>query len=292
MEDKYLNTDRDSIEYYEKNADAFVASTINADVTTLYKQFEGYLQDGCRILDLGCGSGRDSRYFSNKGYCVVAADPSPAMCQKTQEIADVPVYTLKAEDILFDNEFDAVWACASLLHVSRENQLSSMRAISKALCEGGIVYCSWKYGNSDREDSGRYFTDMDESALIEIIEQLPELKLLKCWVTTDVRPERQTQKWLNVLLRKVRVYHLINANGKVFESKTPGTIGGHRRLKIYGRLDCPSALRYIAKGQYVKYRVFFADEETAIAAGYRPCARCMPEAYKKWKAKNREGGEA
>ena len=63
-----------------------------------------------------------------------------------------------------------------------------------------------------------------------------------------------------------------------------GTIGGHRKTRIYGRLDCPSALRAIARGGYVKYRVFFADEAAAIAAGYRPCARCMPERYRDWKA--------
>jgi len=82
---------------------------------------------------------------------------------------------------------------------------------------------------------------------------------------------------------ETKTYHLINSEGKPYESKEPGQFGGHRKLKIYGRLDCPSALRYIAKGQYVKYRVFFKDEDTAIAAGYRPCAICMPEAYKKWK---------
>ena len=80
-----------------------------------------------------------------------------------------------------------------------------------------------------------------------------------------------------------KIYHLIDANGKTYESDTPGTFGGHRKLKIYGRLDCPSALRYIAKGQYVQYRVFFKDEETAIAAGYRPCGVCMKAEYKRWK---------
>lgn len=79
------------------------------------------------------------------------------------------------------------------------------------------------------------------------------------------------------------MYHLIGKDGKPYDSETPGTLGGHRKLKIYGRLDCPSALRYIAKGQYVTHRVFFFDEETAIAAGYRPCGKCMPEAYRRWK---------
>ena len=79
------------------------------------------------------------------------------------------------------------------------------------------------------------------------------------------------------------MYHLIGKDGKPYDSETPGILGGHRKLKIYGRLDCPSALRDSAKGQYGAHRVFFADEETAIAAGYRPCAKCMSEAYRRWK---------
>ena len=81
----------------------------------------------------------------------------------------------------------------------------------------------------------------------------------------------------------MKEYKLIGRDGKPYLSTVPGTIGGHRKLKIYGRLDCPSALRYIAKGQYVEHRVFFADEETAIAAGYRPCGICMKPQYSHWK---------
>ncbi len=88
-----------------------------------------------------------------------------------------------------------------------------------------------------------------------------------------------------------KVYHLIGADGKPYDSTEPGTLGGHKGLKIYGRLDCPSALRYIAKGQYVKYRVFFKDEAPAIAAGYRPCAVCMKEEYKRWKEKQKQAAK-
>lgn len=77
---------------------------------------------------------------------------------------------------------------------------------------------------------------------------------------------------------------LIGADGAPYRSSTPGTLGGHRRSRIYGRLDCPSALRAIARGGYVTHRVFFADEATALAAGYRPCAVCMRERYRRWKA--------
>lgn len=80
-----------------------------------------------------------------------------------------------------------------------------------------------------------------------------------------------------------KYYFLQDSIDHPYISATPGKFGGHYKLKIYGRLDCPSANRYIAKGQYIKHRVFFKDEETAIAAGYRPCAVCMPEAYIAWK---------
>ncbi len=87
-----------------------------------------------------------------------------------------------------------------------------------------------------------------------------------------------------------RTWTLIGPDGKPFPSTVPGTLGGHRRSRIYGRLDCPAALRAIARGGYVRYRVFFPDESTAIAAGYRPCAVCLPDAYRRWKAHSLESG--
>ena len=78
-------------------------------------------------------------------------------------------------------------------------------------------------------------------------------------------------------------FTLIGQDGRAYESETPGTLGGHRGNRVYGRLDCAGALRWIARGHYVKQRVFFADEETAVAAGYRPCAGCMPDAYRAWR---------
>ncbi len=80
-----------------------------------------------------------------------------------------------------------------------------------------------------------------------------------------------------------RRYLLLGPDGRPYRSVAPGTLGGHRRQRIYGRLDCPAALRALERGHYARYRVFFADEPTAVAAGYRPCARCLPAAYRRWK---------
>jgi len=79
-------------------------------------------------------------------------------------------------------------------------------------------------------------------------------------------------------------YTLIGADGRPFRSATPGALAGTRRGRLYGRLDCPSALRALARGGYARHRVFFADEATAVAAGYRPWAVCLPERYRAWKA--------
>jgi len=84
--------------------------------------------------------------------------------------------------------------------------------------------------------------------------------------------------------RRDRPYVLIGRDGRPYESRLPGALGGHRGNRVYSRLDCAGAERWIAKGHYVRQRVFFADEATAVAAGYRPCARCMPERYRAWKA--------
>jgi hypothetical protein len=86
-----------------------------------------------------------------------------------------------------------------------------------------------------------------------------------------------------LILVPKRAWIVIGADGKPFESDTPGSFGGHRRSRVYGRLDCRTALRAIERGGYVKYRVFFCDEATAVAAGYRPCAVCMPTEYAAWK---------
>jgi hypothetical protein len=87
----------------------------------------------------------------------------------------------------------------------------------------------------------------------------------------------------------VRSWTLVGANGESYQSDVPGTLGGHRRGKLYGRLDCRQALQAIARGGYVKHRVFFADEATAIKAGYRPCSVCMPNQYAAWKMRLAKG---
>ena len=101
----------------------------------------------------------------------------------------------------------------------------------------------------------------------------------------DARPRAdQRRAALGAHTGAVKTYTLLDEDGRPYQSDTPGTLGGYRPRKIYGRLDCPSALRAIATGQYVQHRVFFADEDVAIVAGYRPCGHCLRSTYREWLA--------
>lgn len=202
MDDTKGLENNSTIKYYEENANHFIESTINADVSELYRQFENVVPLGGKILDLGCGSGRDSSYFVKRGYDVVAMDPSVAMCKQTRSLVNIPVYNLKAEEITFVNEFDAVWACASLLHIPRDQQYDTLILISKALKDNGILYCSWKYGCGDRVIDGRLFTDYTKKTIRELLSRLQVFEEMRVWLTNDVRMDRKNQKWINALLKK------------------------------------------------------------------------------------------
>lgn len=203
MEDIRRTDIEETIAYYDHNAEKFVESTINVDVSELYKPFEKLLSPGARILDLGCGSGRDSRYFSQRGYDVVAVDPSPAMCEHTKILVDVPAFQMKAEDMSFCNEFDAVWACSSLLHVPKSQQKNVMLLIAKSLKQGGICYSSWKFGDEERFDGERWFTDYTEVSLRELFKSISIFKIVRIWITNDVRGDKD-QRWINALIKKYR----------------------------------------------------------------------------------------
>ena len=203
MENEYRTDIEETIAYYENNASDFIESTIDADVSVLYAEFEKIVLPGCRILDLGCGSGRDSKYFAEHGFDVVAIDPSRAMCEQTRSIVKIPVFQMKAEEMRFSDEFDAVWACASLLHISRDRQIDTLYLISNALKSGGICYVSWKYGNGDRFEGGRQFADFTEESFRNLIKKVSSFQEMKVWTTKDARSDRQDQKWLNVLMKKI-----------------------------------------------------------------------------------------
>lgn len=190
------------LNYYNSNYKDFIANTLYVDASELYPIFLKYLPEGSVILDVGCGSGRDSKYFLEKGYQVVAMDGSVELCRFASEYIGQTVHCTTFDEMDFENEFNGVWACASLLHIPYTNLIRIFKKISGSLKDGGYFYTSFKYGNYQGERNGRYFTDLDEERLYSIVESVPKLKVLEISVTEDIRGNKKGKKWLNVIMKK------------------------------------------------------------------------------------------
>ncbi len=186
--------------YYDENAQEFFDGTVDADMSSHHDKFLKLMPENGRILDAGCGSGRDAKLFKDSGYDVTAIDGSVEMCRLAREFSGIDVKHMQFQEIDFINEFDGIWASASLLHVPSKELDSVLRKLKKALKENGILYASFKYGDFEGERNGRYFNDLIESAAIEIFEK-NEFKVIETWITSDSRKGREDEKWTNILAR-------------------------------------------------------------------------------------------
>lgn len=139
-----------TVEYYDRNTDAFFDATIHADMSEQIDAFAGLLPAGGTVLDAGCGSGRDSLALMKKGFQVEAFDASKEMCKRATKVIGKEVLQLRFEDMVYQEQFDGIWACASLLHVKLEDLLEVIRRIFAALKEDGIFYASFKKGEGDQ----------------------------------------------------------------------------------------------------------------------------------------------
>ncbi len=192
-----------TIKYYDENAITFFENTKDADMKRVYELFLKYLPLGAKILDLGCGSGRDTKYFLQKGYDVVAVDGSIEMVKLSTEFTGKQTLHLTFDEINFNEEFDGVWACASLLHVPRNKIDSIFKKIYLALKKSGVFYSSYKYGNKEEIRNGRFFNNYDKKSFNELLKNHPYFSILEMKITFDVRKGRENEKWLNVVLRKI-----------------------------------------------------------------------------------------
>ena len=192
----------DTLSYYEKNAKAFYDGTVNVNLTTLWAPFLNYMPACAKILDAGCGSGRDTLFFSSHGFKVTAFDYSPALVKMASKLTGQKILNLSFQDIEFDEEFHGIWACSSLIHVPMEELHDVVGKLSKALKLNGILYSSFKYGSGESVRKGRLFVDFDEAGFDEFLQQHPELSVQRYWKTNDRRPGRGDKKWFNILLRK------------------------------------------------------------------------------------------
>lgn len=189
------------MDYYDKNAQEFFDKTVNADMSQHYAKFLNAIPKNSHILDAGCGSGRDTLMFLKKGYKVTSIDASIEMCKIASQYTKQKIIHKRFQEIEFVNQFDGIWASASLLHVpSKEIELVLCK-LRKSLKNEGVLYSSFKYGNYEGIRNGRYFNDLTEETAQHLFE-MSDYTILDTWITEDVRKDRHEEKWVNILVRK------------------------------------------------------------------------------------------
>jgi len=188
------------VDYYREHAQAYYDSTVNVDMRHLYDLVLPYLKPGAAILDLGCGSGRDSKFFLAQGFQVTAIDATAEMTRLAGENTGLEVRCLKAQELDYEHCFDLVWACASLLHVPFAEMPLVWGKIAKALVPGGIVFVSLKKGEFEGVRFDRWYCDYTVEKLERSGYQEAGLKLIDRRESFDKRPGREYEVWGNYLL--------------------------------------------------------------------------------------------
>lgn len=190
--------------YYNQHAQAFINDTLTVEMEALYAPFLALLPPTAHILDVGCGSGRDSLYFQAKGHRISAFDAAEEMVAQARAVTGLDIQHGSFFEIEAVDEYDGVWCCASLLHCPPERLVEVLQRLLTALKPGGVCYASFKYGSGVRAHGERVFTDMNEVDFAALLAQLPNAVLQSQWLTGDRRPERASEQWFNALIQKVQ----------------------------------------------------------------------------------------
>ena len=197
-----MSTTTKTLKYYDDKAKDFIAGTVDVAFSELQNDFLSRVKPGGHVLDFGCGSGRDSKAFIKKGYKVTAVDGSKELCKYASELIGQEVIFSTFQEFEPSEQYDGIWACASLLHLDKQDIHSVITKLAEHLITGGCFYASFKYGSGSLDRNGRFFTDLNEKEFSDLIADIKALKITDEKITSDARPGRENEKWLNVFMIK------------------------------------------------------------------------------------------
>lgn len=190
-------------EYYNRHAADYCEATRDRDMSEIYARFLVHLSPGAHILDAGSGSGRDTKVFLERGYQVTAIDASPNLARLASEYTHHPCDILSFQDMAFKEAFDGVWACASLVHIPRDQIEDVLSRFATALKPGGIMYVSLKEGEGELvADDGRFFRKYTRSSFEELLTRVPQLQEIAYWKANEMPTGDQMRSWLGFLLKR------------------------------------------------------------------------------------------
>ncbi len=191
-----------TIDFYNQHATEYFAETVGVDLKEQRDVFLTVLPLGGRIIDLGCGSGRDSRYFLEKGFTVDALDASQELCKLAQQFTGIPVQCCTIQEWKPEKSYDGIWACASLLHLKREELKEFFKNCHRYLKKDGVLFVSAKEGvQTGTDEKGRFFINFDETLIRELVYGDSRYEMLRLWSTKDGLG-RETN-WINLLIKNL-----------------------------------------------------------------------------------------
>ena len=190
-----------TIEYYNATAKDYFERTFSLEMSSIYERFIKYLKAGSYICDLGCGSGRDSKYFLSQGFTVMPIDGSLEMCRLASNFLGQKIICQKFDEISYKNEFDAIWACSSLLHIQKSRLSYIMEKLIQAAKDSAVIYFCVKIGNSERIIDGALFSDYKQDEMLSFISKHKSLQLIEIWISDDVRNQHERPQWLNIIVK-------------------------------------------------------------------------------------------
>lgn len=195
-----------TLDYYNKNSEEYFNSTLNVDMTNTYKPFLKLVPKDGKILDLGCGSGRDSMNFMKLGYEVIAVDGAKKLAKRASVLLGKEVIVSTFEELELKEKFHGIWACASLLHIKREDLKTVLNNLYNNLDDNGVFYMSFKYGEKEYvDDKNRYFNCFTDESIISFINENTKYNILGLYITEDKLGRVNEVKWLNLICNKKSV---------------------------------------------------------------------------------------
>ena len=198
-----MDWEKETLNFYDQNAEGFASGTLTADMVDTRSRFFAHLPPKGIILDFGCGSGRDTKAFLDAGFRVDAIDGSEELCVLASAYTGVTVRKMLFNELDIQERYDGIWACASILHLPKEELADVIGRVESALKPGGILYASFKYGEYEGFRNGRYFTDFTEDTLKAFWNTATSMTIFEQWITHDVRQGRKKERWINLLARRI-----------------------------------------------------------------------------------------
>lgn len=195
-----------TLDYYNKNSEEYFNSTLNVDMTNTYKPFLKLVPKDGKILDLGCGSGRDSMNFMKLGYEVTFVDGAKELAKRASVLLGKEVIVSTFEELELKEKFHGIWACASLLHIKREDLKIVLNNLYNNLDDNGVFYMSFKYGEKEYvDDKNRYFNCFTDESIISFINENTKYNILGLYITEDKLGRVNEVKWVNLICNKKSV---------------------------------------------------------------------------------------